>query len=102
MGGAIGLGGFLLFALFTSPAPAFPRAAQLDMRAPAKPTPPVSALTSPEGIAPPMSRTPVRPFGNCAEARAAGHAPVYAGEPGYGPWLDGDRDGIGCEPYYGR
>lgn len=38
-------------------------------------------------------------FRNCAAARAAGAAPVYADEPGYGAHLDGDHDGIGCEPY---
>lgn len=38
-----------------------------------------------------------RPFRNCAEARAAGAAPVRRGDPGYGPHLDRDRDGIGCE-----
>ncbi len=37
-------------------------------------------------------------FANCAEARAAGAAPVSRGEPGYGPHLDRDGDGIGCEP----
>lgn len=37
------------------------------------------------------------PFANCAAARAAGAAPVYAGAPGYGPHLDRDRDGVGCE-----
>lgn len=36
-------------------------------------------------------------FANCTEARAAGAAPVLRGEPGYGPHLDGDGDGIGCE-----
>lgn len=43
-----------------------------------------------------------RPFANCAEARAAGAAPVLRGEPGYGPHLDRDNDGVGCEPYRGR
>lgn len=43
-----------------------------------------------------------RPFANCAQARAAGAAPVRRGEPGYGPHLDRDGDGIGCEPYRGR
>ena len=43
-----------------------------------------------------------RPFTNCAEARAAGAAPVRRGDPGYGPHLDRDNDGIGCEPYRGR
>lgn len=36
-------------------------------------------------------------FPNCAAARAAGVAPVLAGQPGYRPGLDGDGDGVGCE-----
>lgn len=43
-----------------------------------------------------------RAFRNCDEARAAGAAPVRRGDPGYGPHLDRDNDGIGCEPYRGR
>lgn len=58
--------------------------------------------------------TPSRPLGfadtaprstaytNCTAARAAGAAPVRRGEPGYGPHLDRDNDGVGCEPYRGR
>lgn len=42
-----------------------------------------------------------RPYANCTEARAAGAAPVHRGDPGYGPHLDRDNDGIGCEPYRG-
>lgn len=38
-----------------------------------------------------------RNFSNCSEARAAGAAPVRRGDPGYGPRLDRDGDGIGCE-----
>jgi micrococcal nuclease len=34
---------------------------------------------------------------NCSEARAAGAAPVYRGDPGFGPHPDRDGDGIGCE-----
>lgn len=41
-------------------------------------------------------------FANCAEAREAGRVPVRRGEPGYGPHLDRDNDGVGCEPYRGR
>lgn len=41
-------------------------------------------------------------FRNCAAARAAGAAPVYASDPGFGEHLDGDHDGIGCEPYHPR
>jgi endonuclease YncB( thermonuclease family) len=41
-------------------------------------------------------------FRNCAEARAAGAAPLYRGRPGYRPEMDGDRDGIACEPFRQR
>lgn len=37
----------------------------------------------------------------CDAARAAGTAPIYRGEPGYRKGLDGDDDGIACEPYPG-
>jgi uncharacterized protein (DUF3084 family) len=36
-------------------------------------------------------------YQNCTAARAAGAAPVRAGDPGYGRHLDRDGDGIGCE-----
>lgn len=36
-------------------------------------------------------------YKNCTAARAAGAAPVYVGEPGYGSHLDRDGDGVGCE-----
>ncbi|MHA3224617.1 thermonuclease family protein [Globicatella sulfidifaciens] len=36
-------------------------------------------------------------FKNCSEAKAAGAAPLYQGEPGYRPQLDRDKDGIACE-----
>jgi hypothetical protein len=44
-----------------------------------------------------VSSAPARAFRNCAEARAAGAAPVRAGDPGYGRHLDRDGDGVGCE-----
>lgn len=40
-------------------------------------------------------------WSRCDEARAAGSAPIYIGEPGYRDGLDGDGDGIACEPYRG-
>ncbi|WP_369059250.1 excalibur calcium-binding domain-containing protein [Caulobacter sp. 73W] len=43
-----------------------------------------------------------RSFRNCSDARAAGAAPVRRGDPGYGPHLDRDGDGVGCEPYRQR
>ncbi len=47
----------------------------------------------------PRTRTPSTggAFRNCAAARAAGAAPVRRGDPGYGPHLDRDGDGVGCE-----
>lgn len=41
-------------------------------------------------------------YRNCAAARAAGVAPIYAGQPGYRDELDADSDGIACEPYRPR
>lgn len=38
-------------------------------------------------------------YRNCDAARAAGVAPIYRGSPGYRPEMDGDSDGIACEPY---
>ena len=40
-------------------------------------------------------------WGGCNDARAAGTAPIYRGEPGYRPNMDGDNDGVACEPYRG-
>lgn len=36
-------------------------------------------------------------YKNCDAVRAAGAAPIYAGQPGYSRNLDRDGDGIGCE-----
>ena len=41
-------------------------------------------------------------FGDCSEARAAGVAPMFRGDPGYAPHLDRDGDGVACEPYLGK
>ncbi|WP_328840371.1 excalibur calcium-binding domain-containing protein [Streptomyces europaeiscabiei] len=37
-------------------------------------------------------------YENCDAARADGAAPVYRVEPGYGPHLDRNGDGVSCEP----
>lgn len=50
----------------------------------------------------PMSASAAGAFPNCAAARAAGAAPLYRGDPGYGPHLDRDNDGVACEPYRRR
>lgn len=36
-------------------------------------------------------------YANCTEARQAGAAPLYAGDPGYRSALDRDNDGVACE-----
>lgn len=53
----------------------------------------------PGGAPPPVQRAMSGEiyFPNCASARAAGAAPVRAGQPGYGRHLDRDGDGKGCE-----
>jgi endonuclease YncB( thermonuclease family) len=55
----------------------------------------------------PSARAALQPapsgaFQSCAAARAAGAAPIHRGTRGYNPNLDGDNDGIACEPYSGR
>lgn len=37
-------------------------------------------------------------YPNCTAAWNAGAAPIYYGEPGYRSGMDGDGDGIACEP----
>lgn len=59
-------------------------------QAPARQSPSrTQGFTSPQGTR--------AAFANCAAARAAGAAPVRRGQPGYGPHLDRDGDGVGCE-----
>lgn len=51
-----------------------------------------------------LRRRPPQPgdhWSGCRAARAAGTAPIYRGEPGYRETMDGDSDGIACEPYAG-
>lgn len=36
-------------------------------------------------------------YANCSAVRAAGAAPIYAGDPGYSSDLDRDGDGVACE-----
>jgi hypothetical protein len=63
--------------------------------------PNIAALvgTSTTGSAPVRSTAPSSVYyKNCAAVRAAGKAPLYAGQPGYAtPRLDRDGDGIACE-----
>lgn len=58
---------------------------------------PVAETTAPapqQFVQPPSSQSS---FANCSEARAAGAAPLYVGDPGYSTSLDRDGDGVACE-----
>jgi len=41
-------------------------------------------------------------YSGCNEVRAVGKAPLRSGEPGYRIEMDGDGDGIACEPVRNR
>ena len=65
---------------------------------------PEPAVEEPEPVAdepappaPAPAPAPARPFTSCAQAREAGAAPLYRGDPGYSPRLDRDKDGVACE-----
>lgn len=38
-------------------------------------------------------------YSGCDEVRALGRDPIRSGEPGYRSTMDGDSDGLACEPY---
>lgn len=80
----------------------------LRQREAAEPPETLSAMTGadrPEVQAPAATnRVPagIAFYRACADARAAGAAPLYRGQPGYRDALDRDGDGVACEPYLGR
>ena len=59
--------------------------------------PPVAPVTAPPPAVAAEPPTGDVYYARCADARAAGAAPLYVGEPGYRTALDGDKDGIACE-----
>lgn len=70
-----------------------------------EPTPEPQTVATTEEPAPEPPPAPPAPaqdpnvyYKNCDAVRAAGAAPLYQGEPGYRPGLDGDHDGVACEP----
>jgi hypothetical protein len=82
------------------------RYSAIDIRVdkPAPPPPPPAPKTTPKPVPPPRTQQPAPPkppaaayYANCTAAKAAGAAPVYRGQPGYGKHLDRDGDGVGCE-----
>ncbi|GAC01635.1 hypothetical protein GONAM_30_00440 [Gordonia namibiensis NBRC 108229] len=64
---------------------------------------PETTYTPPRLYAPPADTAPPAEapgsvyYKNCSAARAAGAAPLYAGQPGYRAKLDRDGDGVACE-----
>ncbi|WP_307433399.1 GmrSD restriction endonuclease domain-containing protein [Pseudarthrobacter defluvii] len=93
-----------------APAPA-PVAAEPAPAAVAPAPAPVAPAPAPAAVAPaPAAQVPVAPapaapvpapaaayYANCTAAKAAGAAPLYAGQAGYRPALDRDSDGVACE-----
>lgn len=64
-----------------------------------QPAPPAYVAPAPAPAVPvPAAPAPAAVYyANCAAARAAGAAPLRAGQPGYREQMDGDRDGVACE-----
>ena len=54
-----------------------------------EPAPPAAPADSAEGAV---------HYPGCDAVRAAGKAPLHSGDPGYRSGMDGDGDGIACEP----
>ncbi|WP_434451647.1 excalibur calcium-binding domain-containing protein [Lentzea sp. E54] len=65
---------------------------------PPPPPPPVTTTTKPKPTTQPRPR-PVF-YSTCDDARRAGAAPLYWGQPGYRVELDPNRNGIACESRY--
>lgn len=74
------------------PAPAEVPAEPVPAEVPAEPAPVAPLFQAPAEPAPAAVSYP-----NCSAVKAAGAAPIYAGQPGYGSHLDRDGDGIACE-----
>lgn len=64
----------------------------------AVPRAPAYTAPAPVYVPPPAADVPSSVYyRSCAAARAAGAAPLYAGNPGYSSALDRDGDGVACE-----
>lgn len=88
----------------TTPTPTWSRTLTAYVPPPARPQTPEA--TEPGGAyqgnlpaetLPPTVQAPSVSYANCAAVRAAGAAPIYAGQPGYSSKLDRDGDGVACE-----
>ncbi|OZF42584.1 deoxyribonuclease [Rhodococcus sp. 14-2470-1b] len=65
-------------------------ATDIESAAPAAPAAPAPAPN-------PAPASSAAVYKNCGEVRAAGAAPIRAGQPGFSTKFDGDGDGVGCE-----
>lgn len=63
-------------------------------------TPPPAAGAGPEPGAEAEASDGIY-YSGCNAVRADGRAPLYRGQPGYREAMDGDGDGIACEPHRG-
>ena len=82
-----------------APAPAVAEPAPfVAVPAPAAPAPapvaPAPVVQAPAPVAPAPAAVY---YANCSAAKAAGAAPIYAGQAGYRAALDRDSDGVACE-----
>ncbi|WP_170154725.1 excalibur calcium-binding domain-containing protein [Lentzea atacamensis] len=72
----------------------------LETPTPAPPPPPPPPPPAPKPTTTTPKPKPVF-YASCEDAWRAGAAPIYWGQPGYRVELDGNRNGIACEPRYG-
>jgi excalibur calcium-binding domain-containing protein len=80
----------------TTPAPVTSIEAPVE-QAPIEQPPVEPPPVQPPPVDPPPVEAPSAYYANCAEARAAGAAPIHRGEPGYRAGLDRDGDGTACD-----
>jgi hypothetical protein len=71
----------------------------IETPTPPPPPPPVTTTKPKPTTQPKPTPKPVY-FATCDDARRAGAAPLYWGQPGYRVELDDNRDGIACESRY--
>ena len=75
-----------------------PPLAPVEQVAPVEAAPPVAAQEEPPAPAPYVEPPAADVYyQNCSAVRAAGAAPIYAGQAGFQPKFDRDGDGVGCE-----
>lgn len=80
----------------TTPAAAQPAPAVVPV--PVQPAAvPVAPAAPAAPVAPPVVAPAAAYYANCTAVRAAGAAPIYAGQAGYSSKLDRDGDGVACE-----